>query len=190
MLTDVHLWINGIWLTLGVIWVIGALLTKRTARVQTTGSRLIQVALAAGGFLLLLQPGRGIGPLGWRFLPASSAASVTGLTLTICGAVLAVSARIFLGRNWSAVVTIKQDHEIIRRGPYALVRHPMYSGFLLAMLGTALAIEEVRGLLAVGLALLGWWLKLRTEEQFLMDQFGAQYIEYRQQTKALIPFVL
>jgi protein-S-isoprenylcysteine O-methyltransferase Ste14 len=190
MLTDVHLWIDDIWLTLGVIWVIGAVLTKRAARVQTTGSRLIQVALATGGFFLLLQPSMGIGPLGWRFLPASSAASVTGLALTICGAVLAVSARIFLGRNWSAVVTIKQDHEIIRRGPYALVRHPMYSGFLLAMLGTALAIGEVRGLLAVGLAFLGWWLKLRTEEQLLMDQFGAQYIEYRQHTKALIPFVL
>jgi protein-S-isoprenylcysteine O-methyltransferase Ste14 len=190
MLADVHLWINGIWLALAVIWAIGALLTKRTARVQTTNSRLIQATLAAGGFLLLLKPGMGIGPLGWRFLPASSAASFTGLALTICGAALAASARIFLGRNWSAVVTIKQDHEIIRRGPYALVRHPMYSGLLLAMLGTALAIGEVRGLLAVGLAFLGWWMKLRTEERFLTEQFGAQYTQYRQKTKALIPFVL
>ncbi len=103
---------------------------------------------------------------------------------------MAVSARIFLGRNWSAVVTIKQDHEIIRRGPYALVRHPMYSGFLLAMLGTAVAMGEVRGLLAIGLAFLGLWLKLRTEESFLVEQFGVQYVQYRQETKALIPFVL
>jgi protein-S-isoprenylcysteine O-methyltransferase Ste14 len=190
MQPDVHLWINGIWLALGIIWAIGALLTKRTARVQTTNSRLIQAGLAAGGFLLLLQPDIGIGPLGRRFLPASSAASFTGLALIVCGAALAVSARIFLGRNWSAMVTIKQDHEIVRRGPYALVRHPMYSGFLLAMLGTALALGEVRGLLAIGLAFLGLWLKLRTEEQFLTEQFGAQYIQYRQETKALIPFVL
>jgi protein-S-isoprenylcysteine O-methyltransferase Ste14 len=190
MPTDIHLWINGIWLALGVIWAIGALLTKRTARVQTTGSRLIQGALAAGGFFLLLQPDLGIVPLGWRFLPASSAASFTGLALTICGAALAVSARIFLGRSWSAVVTIKQDHEIIRRGPYALVRHPMYSGFLLAVLGTALALSEVRGLLALGFVFLGLWLKLRTEEQFLTEQFGAQYIRYQRESKALIPFVL
>lgn len=190
MLTDVHLWINRVWLALGVIWLIGALITKRTARVQTTGSRLFQAALTAGGFLLLLHPDLSIGPLGWRFLPASSAASFTGLALTVCGAALAVSARIFLGRNWSAVVTIKQDHEIIRRGPYALVRHPIYSGFLLAMLGTAVAMGEVRGLLAVGLAFLGLWLKLRTEESFLVEQFGVQYVQYRQETKVLIPFVL
>jgi protein-S-isoprenylcysteine O-methyltransferase Ste14 len=190
MQPEIDLWISRVWLSLGVIWAIGAILTKRTARVQTTLSRLIQGALAAAGFLLLLQPDIGIGPLDWRFLPESAGAAYTGLTLTICGAALAVSARVFLGRNWSAMVTIKQDHEIIRRGPYALVRHPMYSGFLLAMLGTALAMGEVRGLLAIGSAFLGFWLKLRTEEQFLTEQFGAQYIRYRQETKALIPFVL
>ena len=108
----------------------------------------------------------------------------------MCVAVLAVCSRVFLGRNWSAMVTIKQDHEIIRRGPYALVRHPMYSGFLLAVLGTALAVGEVRGLLALGFVFLGLWLKLRTEEQFLTEQFGAQYIQYQRESKALIPFVL
>jgi protein-S-isoprenylcysteine O-methyltransferase Ste14 len=190
MQSDILPWIHRVWLALGIIWAIGALLTKRTARVQTTSSRLIQAGLALGGFLLLLEPRMSIGPLGWRFLPASSAASFTGLALTICGAALAVSARVFLGRNWSAMVTIKQDHEIIRRGPYALVRHPMYSGFLLAVLGTALALGEVRGLLALGFVFLGLWLKLRTEEQFLTEQFGAQYIQYQRESKALIPFVL
>jgi protein-S-isoprenylcysteine O-methyltransferase Ste14 len=190
MLPGIDLWINRVWLALGVIWLIGALITKRTARVQTTGSRLIQFALTAAGFFLVLQPDLDSGFLGFRYLPQSSAAAYLGFALTVSGAALAVSARILLGKNWSAAVTIKQDHEIIRRGPYALVRHPMYSGFLLAMLGTALAMGEVRGLLAIGLAFLGLWLKLRTEEQFLMDQFGAQYIKYRQQTKALIPFVL
>ena len=58
------------------------------------------------------------------------------------------------------------------------------------MLGTAFALGEVRGLLAVALAFLGWWMKLQTEERFMMDQFGAQYVHYRQETKALIPFVL
>jgi protein-S-isoprenylcysteine O-methyltransferase Ste14 len=190
MQPNIQPWINAVWITLGVIWAFGALLTKRTARAQTASSRLIQAGFAVGGFLLLLRPNLGIGPLGWRFLPESAAAAYTGLALSVCGAALAVWARIFLGRNWSAVVTIKQDHEIIRRGPYALVRHPIYSGLLLAMLGTALALGEVRGLLAVGLTFLGWWLKLQTEERFLTEQFGTQYTRYQQEVKALIPFVL
>jgi protein-S-isoprenylcysteine O-methyltransferase len=187
---DIDLWINRVWLALGVIWLIGALITKRTARVQTSGSRLIQFALTATGFFLVLQPDLDIGFLGYRFLPRSSAAPYLGFALTVGGAALAVSARVILGKNWSATVTIKQDHEIIRRGPYALVRHPMYSGFLLALLGTALAMGEVRGLLGLGFVFLGLWLKLRTEERFLMEQFGTLYIQYREETKALIPFVL
>lgn len=190
MQLDIRPWINGVWITLGVVWAIGALLTKRTARVQSRISRFIQAGLAAAGFFLLYQPNIPIGPLGWRFLPESAIAGYTGLALTICGAALAVWARIFLGRNWSATVTIKQGHEIIRQGPYALVRHPIYSGFLLAVLGTAIAIGELRGLLALGLVFLGFWMKLQTEEAFLEQEFGEQYLQYRQETKALIPFVL
>jgi protein-S-isoprenylcysteine O-methyltransferase Ste14 len=190
MQADIQFWIKSIWFTLGVVWAIGAFVTKRTARVQTSSSRLVQGALATAGFFLLLQPEIGIGPLGRRFLPESAAAAYAGLTITACGAALAVWARVFLGANWSATVTIKRDHEIIRNGPYALVRHPIYSGFLLGMLGTAIAIGEVRGLIAWGLAFLGWWLKLQTEERFLLEQFGTQYLKYRKETKALIPFVL
>jgi len=190
MQSDIDIWVNGVWLALGVIWLIGALVTKRTARVQTSGSRLIQFGLTAAGFFLVLQPDLDIGFLGYRFLPQSSAAAYLGFALTVCGAALAVSARVILGKNWSAAVTIKQDHEIIRRGPYALVRHPMYSGFLLALLGTALALGEVRGLLGLGFVFLGLWLKLRTEEQFLTEQFGARYKQYQRESKALIPFVL
>jgi protein-S-isoprenylcysteine O-methyltransferase Ste14 len=132
----------------------------------------------------------GIGLLARRFLPESAAAAYTGLALTACGAALAVWARVFLGANRSATVTIKQDHAIIRSGPYALVRHPIYSGFLLGMLGTAIAIGEVRGPIGLGLAFLGWWLKLQTEERFLTEQFGTQYTRYQEEVKALIPFVL
>jgi protein-S-isoprenylcysteine O-methyltransferase len=187
---NIQVWIKSIWLTLGVVWAIGAFVTKRTARAQTSSSRLVQGALATAGFFLLLRPEIGIGPLGRRFLPESAAAAYAGLAITACGVALAVWARVFLGANWSATVTIKQDHEIIRSGPYALVRHPIYSGLLLGMLGTAIAIGEMRGLVALGLVFLGWWLKLQTEEQFLVEQFGTQYLKYRQETKALIPFVL
>src|ERR1700730_4268626 len=109
MQSDIDIWINGVWLALGVIWLIGALVTKRTARVQTSGSRLIQLGLTAAGFFLVLQPDLDTGFLGYRFLPQSSAAAYLGFALTVCGAALAVSARVILGKNWSATVTIKQD---------------------------------------------------------------------------------
>jgi protein-S-isoprenylcysteine O-methyltransferase Ste14 len=97
--------------------------------------------------------------------------------------------RALLGSNWSATVTVKQHHELIRRGPYAIVRHPIYSGFLLGVLGTALALGEVRGLVALALAFAGWYLKARNEEQFLVEQFGDAYVGYRRNVKQLIPFV-
>jgi protein-S-isoprenylcysteine O-methyltransferase len=190
MPNDVHRWINGLWILLGLIWLIGSVFAKRAARAQTTKSRLIQLALTTCAFLLLFEPHLEVMPLTWRFLPASAGAAFTGLALAVAGGAVALWARILLGRNWSAKVTIKRDHEIIRGGPYAMVRHPIYSGFLLALLGTALAIGEARGLLAFGLAFAGWWLKLRTEETFLVEQFGAQYTQYRREVKALIPFVL
>ena len=78
----------------------------------------------------------------------------------------------------------------MQKGPYAVVRHPIYSGGLLAMLGSALAFGEVRGLVALGLAFTGWWFKSRLEEEFMERQFGAQYVAYKQRVKALIPLVL
>lgn len=190
MQADVLRWIEAVWIGLALIWVIAATLTKQTARVQTSTSRRLQLVLSAVGFLFLLHPYMSMGPLGRRLFSESNGAEYAGLAITICGAVLALWARTLLGRNWSAFVTIKQDHEIIRHGPYRVVRHPIYSGFLLSVLGTALAIGEVRVLFAIGFVFLGFWLKLRTEEEFLAEQFGGRYLQYRQQTKALIPFVL
>ena len=87
-------------------------------------------------------------------------------------------------------MTIKEGHQLIRTGPYSVVRHPIYSGLLLAVIGTALVVGEVRGLVAVTIAFTAWLAKLRTEEAFLMEQFGSQYEEYRRHTRALVPFIL
>jgi len=177
--------IDAVWIAVGIVWVAGAVFTKRTARSQTAGSRIIHLLLAATGFYLEFK-----GPSGWRFLPESSAIALAGLALTVAGAAIAVWARVMLGGNWSAVVTIKQDHRIIRRGPYAVVRHPIYSGGLLALLGTAIAFGAVRGLIGFALVFIGWWMKSRLEETFLEKQFGADYALYKREVKGLIPFVL
>ena len=84
---------------------------------------------------------------------------------------------------------IKRDHQLIRSGPYSFVRHPIYSGLLLAILGTATYIGEIRGLFALALAIIGLKWKSLTEESFMQEQFGSSYIEYKRHVKALIPFV-
>jgi protein-S-isoprenylcysteine O-methyltransferase Ste14 len=190
MQPDLHVYVDAAWIVTGVVWVAGAVRTKRTTRVQTFGSRLLHISLAAAAFVLLFNSSVDIGPLAWRFVPDSAGIAYTGLALTLAGTGFAIWARAFLGRNWSAVVTIKEDHQMIQSGPYAAVRHPIYSGFLLAMLGSALALGEVRGLVALPLAFLAWWFKSRLEEKFMEQKFGGAYAAYKQRVKALIPFVL
>ena len=99
-------------------------------------------------------------------------------------------ARFFLGRNWSGIVTIKQGHTLVRKGPYRFVRHPIYTGLLLAIFGTALAIGEIRALIGAGLVFALFVHKISLEESFMTEQFGADYADYRRNVKALIPFVL
>jgi protein-S-isoprenylcysteine O-methyltransferase Ste14 len=182
--------IYSLWIAFGVIWLLSAGFSKKTARSQTTGSRFLQGGLAASGFVLLLGWRAPLGALDARFLPDSGVFDWAGFAITVAGFAIAIGARFVLGRNWSATITIKQDHEIVRRGPYAVVRHPIYSGATLAMFGTAIYFGTFRGLLAVALTFSGWWLKSRMEETFLIEQFGPRYREYQRDVKALIPFVL
>ncbi len=95
-----------------------------------------------------------------------------------------------LGRNWSRSVTIKQGHELITTGPYAVVRHPIYTGILSGFLGMAISISQVRGFIVVVLVFLVFWLKLRMEEEWMRSQFGETYATYARQTAALVPYVL
>ena len=187
---DFHDYINIPWLALVIVWGAGAVSAKRNARVQPSASLALHSVLIIGGFALLFWRRLSIGLLAWRFLPDSASLAAAGFAITVLGIGIAIWARFFLGRNWSGVVTIKQDHHLIRRGPYALVRHPIYAGLILAMLGTALTLGELRGLIGLAFALTHWWTKSQIEERFLLEQFGAEYAQYRREVKALIPFVL
>lgn len=181
---------TAVWMTVGIVWAIGAIVTKRTKRTEAAGLRVIHIALATAAFFLLFAARARLGPLAWRFVPESAGSAYAGLSLTIAGAAFAIWARVFLGGNWSSSVTIKEDHKLVRTGPYSIVRHPIYSGSLLAIAGTAIAVGEVRGFLAFILAFLAWRLKSKVEEAFMIEQFGAEYKEYQRHVKALIPFVL
>jgi len=188
--SGVHSYINAVWIVVFAVWAIGGLTTKQTARAQSRGSRLIQTFFFILAFLLLFRNEPRTGWFGRRFLPPSLWGDYTGLALTVAGAGFAIWARFALGRNWSGTVTVKQDHTLIRTGPYAVVRHPIYAGLLLAMAGTAIGFGELGGFLAVAIALAGFLAKARAEESFMLAEFGNGYEEYRSRVRALIPFVL
>jgi len=97
----------------------------------------------------------------------------SGFVLAAAGLLFSVWARLHLGSNWSRAVTIKQDHELITSWPYAFVRHPIYTGLLLMFLGSALAEGEWRGLVALALVFAALWRKLKLEERWLGEHFGA-----------------
>ncbi|MGA8271936.1 MAG: isoprenylcysteine carboxylmethyltransferase family protein, partial [Candidatus Sulfotelmatobacter sp.] len=112
-----------------------------------------------------------------------------GFALIVFGVAFGIWARLTLGSNWSGTVTLKDNHTLIRRGPYRIVRHPIYTGILAALIGSALERGLRRSLIALPLCGLGFWLKIMTEEQFMVQRFGETYLQYKQQVKALVPFL-
>jgi protein-S-isoprenylcysteine O-methyltransferase Ste14 len=181
--------ITAAWITALVVWIIGAFTTKATIRRQSIGSRLLEMSPLIVGYLLL----RGTPSLLYwtstRFVPPTFEWQVIGAVVTVAGVAIGIWARFYLGGNWSATVSVKQDHELIRTGPYAAVRHPIYSGLLLAILGTAIYAGEIRGLFALALAMVALKIKSMREEAFMQDEFGERYVQYRREVKSLVPFV-
>ena len=181
-----------IWAAWLLYWFVSAFGTKRAARVDSLGMMLAYRVPLLLGFMLLFaaRPWTGVEWL-WRdFLPASVAWSWLGLFALLLGVGFACWARVALGRNWSATVQLKQDHELVVAGPYRWVRHPIYTGILLGLVGTALVVGEWRGVLALVLVAGAFWRKLRHEEAWMRERFGAAYVDYMQRTKALIPGLL
>ncbi|HZZ59287.1 MAG TPA: isoprenylcysteine carboxylmethyltransferase family protein [Opitutaceae bacterium] len=126
---------------------------------------------------------------GRRLLPPSGHRVEAGLALTFAGLAFAIWARRVLGTNWSGNPTIKVGHELIETGPYRLVRHPIYTGLLLAAFGTLLAPARVADLYGFAAAVVLLYCKLRVEEAFMLRQFPDAYPEYRRRTRALVPFL-
>src|SRR5262249_53697539 len=124
-----------------------------------------------------------------RVLPHNLATFWLGFILVLAGVALAIAARVSLGGNWSGIVTLKQDHELICKGPYRLVRHPIYTGLVVAVLGTAIAQGELRSVFALALVIAALVHKIGIEEAFLIQEFGDAYDRYRHQVPALIPFL-
>lgn len=184
--------IEAAWAVFLLYWGAGARRVKRAQRSEPLGPRLFKYWLPIIAAVLLVQPVRSYpsSALHWRVLPDTTWMPVIGMALTWAGVLFACRARQVLGANWSSEVQLKQGHELILRGPYRLVRHPIYTGLLLAFLGSALALGELRGLLAFAILAVSFWFKLRLEERWMREQFGGAYADYMRRVKALVPGVL
>lgn len=176
-----------IWLAWILYWFASALFVPRTVRREPIRQRMstIIIMILAVGLLGLLDNQLHI--LGQRFVPDTDAVHWTGLAITVAGLAFTVWARIHLGKFWSARVGLKENHELIQSGPYIWVRHPIYSGILLAVMGSVVVAGDYRALLALVLVWVALMMKANREEKLLSEQFGDAFVAYRQRTGALVP---
>ncbi len=175
------------WVIVVVVWVVSAVSVKPTKERQPLFGRLFYVFLTAVAAALL--NGRFHALHFSRIVLSHTAGSCfVADVLALAGLGIAVWARVVLGSNWSSRVTLKEGHELIQRGPYRYVRHPIYSGLLLLILGTAVLAGQLGGFVAVLICFCGFWIKLRQEEALLSKRLPG-YCEYMTRTKALVPFL-
>src|ERR1035441_6655224 len=176
-----------LWTAWVAIWFLWALQSKQTRQREGLASQIsYRVPIAVAIWLILYA--RHLSPW-WtgNILPYRGWFGWLGVAITVLGFALTFWARAILGGNWSGVVTIKVNHELIRTGPYRFVRHPIYTGILLAMAGSALVYDQWRSVVGVALLGVSFTIKRLKEEQFMRQTFGAQYDDYARTTGAIFP---
>jgi protein-S-isoprenylcysteine O-methyltransferase Ste14 len=170
------------WAGFWLYWLVAALSVKR-GRVLWSREVGFRVVLLVVVILLIRSGGfrnRGLNTDPWR--------AGLGLVLLILGLGFAVWARVHIGRNWGTPMTQKVEPELVTSGPYRLVRHPIYSGILIAGIGTAVALSWL-WLTAVVLAGIYFVYSATVEERYMTEQFPDTYPSYKRSTKMLLPFI-
>ena len=175
------------WYVFGAYWLVTWLRVKRTKTTEPLASRLVTVIPMVLAVELLFSDLSSTRLLRVRFVPAAAWIAWLGFAVTILGVIIAIWARYCIGQYWSARVTLKEGHRLIRSGPYQFVRHPIYTGMLVGAIGRALTLGEWRGILGVVLVLATHWRKARREESLLTGEFGEEYAAYRRRTGFLFP---
>lgn len=179
-----------LWMALVFVWLAMALMTKPTVQRQSSKGRIWYLFMLVCGAYLVFSKDVGVSWLNLALFPVHENLAISGFVLACVGILFSIWARLILGSNWSGAVTIKQNHTLIQRGPYRIVRHPIYTGILLSLMGTVLQYGLMRSLLGWLLVGLGLKMKSLMEEQFMIQRFGEEYTAYRQHVRALIPFLL
>jgi protein-S-isoprenylcysteine O-methyltransferase Ste14 len=175
------------WLVMAGVWLVLSFWRKSVKKRETAEERIRHVAPMAVGFWLLFGRTWTVGWLEQIVIPRTQGVLWSGVALTALGVAISIWARLTLGSNWSGVVTVKEDHELIRKGPYRWVRHPIYTGMLLGFVGTALVEGRLRGWVGLALVLITFYFKARREERFLRQEFGAGFEEHARSTGMFLP---
>jgi protein-S-isoprenylcysteine O-methyltransferase len=181
--------ISTCWGVFLVVWVLAAIFTKRTVYRESRAQRLRYTIPILIGCYLLFRGYHLPYPFGVRIIPQTNAILVAAAVLCICGVGFCFWARAVLGGNWSGTITLKENHELIVRGPYRLVRHPIYTGLLAMVIATQMQQGHIAGMIGLILVFVSLWIKLREEEALMLKQFPDYYRGYQLRTKRIIPFV-
>jgi len=182
------------WWVFFIFWAVMARRAKRSVRREKRGERLAYNIPTALGMILIATST----PLVWGhenwlttlILPRGLPFAVASAVSSLAGVSLAIWSRVTLGRDWSVNVTLKEGHELVTAGPYARIRHPIYTAVILLAIGLFLLFETLGGTLGVALLVLGCWIKLRQEERLMIGQFPDAYPAYMRHTKRLVPFIV
>jgi protein-S-isoprenylcysteine O-methyltransferase Ste14 len=179
--------ISDLWMLFALYWLVSALNRKKTKRRESVAQRLLYMLPLLAAFYVLYNGDLRRGWLATQFLPHTELVQWLGVAIVVAGMAIACWARLHLGTNWSGVVTLKEGHELIRSGPYRTIRHPIYTGILIAFFGNVIQLGQVRGLIALVVIGLSFYIKARREESFLAQEFGPGFNEHTQQTGMFLP---
>jgi protein-S-isoprenylcysteine O-methyltransferase Ste14 len=178
--------VTGLWLAWAVYWFANAWGNKRTVERRGRAAQIILFAIGfVGSRIIASEP-----EYSFHLMRATIFSQVGGIGLCVVGLGFSIWARRFLGSNWSGNITLKENHELIRTGPYRFVRHPIYTGIILALVGTAVALDLTTSqVFFFSFLTIGLKVKSLGEEKIMQRHFGQAYMDYMSQVKALIPFV-
>jgi protein-S-isoprenylcysteine O-methyltransferase Ste14 len=181
-----------LWLVFFVFWVVSASRAKRSVHNGSWWKGALFRFILIVAILLLLGALRFWHLLGYIGSYETGSSSIVlssiGLLFCVSGMALAILARIYIGRNWGMPMSQREDPELVTTGPYAFVRHPIYTGMLLAVLGTVL-VSGIPWLIPFVIICAYFMYSAKTEEKHMLQQFPKAYPEYRKRVKALIPFI-
>jgi protein-S-isoprenylcysteine O-methyltransferase Ste14 len=176
----------GLWLTYNFIVSIGLRKRPDAKSAESRKSRAVHEFLLLAGLVLLFTP---IPGLTGHFVPDTLMTAAIGLGIQLAGMLFYFWSRTYLGRLWSGQIVIMQDHRLIETGPYRLLRHPLYTGFIGMFVGTAIVSGQYHALVGIALCIIAYARKIRLEEAALREEFGEEFDAYRQKRWAFIPWV-
>ncbi len=189
----IDLYIIPIWALFYIYWVGSAAYdlfsgrSKKVSRQSTGMERMWNLFLGLALLLVVIEPIRMPYPLNVIILPSSYPILLLGMAIALSGIFFAIWARRHLGGNWSSVVEQKVGQEFIETGPYAIVRHPIYTGIMVGVVGSFIMAGSLGGLLAIPAALIFSLARISAEEKLMVGTFGQKYLDYRKRVKALVP---